>query len=312
MSRRALVAAVALIALAACSGSDEPSETSSPTTQVSAPSSTAVATTVVTELGPDVPFDTATTCADETVSSRADFDPQNGHYPVFLYGVNRTRQTVAFDVIQVVVDPGGRSVVNALEHTDEASVAGDVRVRLGTFGEDPALVAGTLSELLQRQGVGERIFWLAFRNGTVTQLCQELRGLPLDLAELLAGGSGGFDCGGLGTSSRADFDPQSGSYMAYLYGVDTTRGTVAFDVVQMLWGDDAVRAWQQEDHPDDPNGPPNDYLIVNAFEHTDEAVVAEGAQVRLWRPSGVMATGRSPTSSATRRPGVTPATACTG
>ena len=55
-------------------------------------------------------------------------------------------------------------------------------------------------------------------------------------------------------------------------------------------GDDAIPVWKQnpEDHPDDPNGPPNDYLIVDALEHTDEATVAGDAQVLGRHGSGVV------------------------
>ena len=94
-----------------------------------------------------------------------------------------------------------------------------------------------------------------------------------------------LDCPAAGTTSRADFDPRSGLYAVYLYAVNPDRRTIAFDVVQLLTGDEAARVWKEQDHPSDPLGPPNDYLIVNAYEHTDDAVLARQARVRLLHPS---------------------------
>ena len=49
---------------------------------------------------------------------------------------------------------------------------------------------------------------------------------------------------------------------AYLTGLDTTQNTVTFDLVEFLTGDAAKAEWKKE-HPEDPDGPDNDYLIVN-------------------------------------------------
>lgn len=49
---------------------------------------------------------------------------------------------------------------------------------------------------------------------------------------------------------------------AYLTGLDTTQNTVTFDLIEFLTGDAAKAEWQKE-HPEDPYGPDNDYLIVN-------------------------------------------------
>jgi hypothetical protein len=290
----------ALVALSALSGcSSDRAGPATPTTAV-----------------PDRPFDTASTCADEGVSSGAGFDSQSGHYPVYLYSVNTTRQTVAFDVVQIVVGdeavaayhrddptepgppPNGSWLVNALEHTDEAPVASDVRVRLVHYSDSagvaPTIIPGTLDDILTNTIVGgDRVFWLALRDGVVTQVCRDPRSWDTTPTDANSDqfdpppGSEVTTCAGAGTTSRTDFDPAGGLYAVYLYGVDTTNETVAFDVVQNLVGDDAARAYHEQ-HPEDPSGPPNDYLIVNALVRTDEAVVAPGARVRLLHLSGAL------------------------
>ena len=59
---------------------------------------------------------------------------------------------------------------------------------------------------------------------------------------------------------------------------DTT--SLRFDVVQWLSGEDARQAWA-EHYPDDPTGPPNDYLIVNESERVRTAPVERDATVFL-------------------------------
>ncbi|HEY3834092.1 MAG TPA: hypothetical protein VGO03_17510 [Acidimicrobiia bacterium] len=65
-----------------------------------------------------------------------------------------------------------------------------------------------------------------------------------------------------GTSSTAIYDAQNGYYATAPKTVDTGNGTLRYDVVQFLVGDDAKTAWAR-DNPTDPDGPPNDYYVVN-------------------------------------------------
>jgi hypothetical protein len=53
-----------------------------------------------------------------------------------------------------------------------------------------------------------------------------------------------------------------GRSAVYLTGLDTTRSTVTFDLIEFLTGDAAKAEWKKE-HPDNPDGPDNDYMIVN-------------------------------------------------
>jgi hypothetical protein len=46
----------------------------------------------------------------------------------------------------------------------------------------------------------------------------------------------------------------------YLTGLSTN--TVTFDLIEFLTGDAAAAEWKKQ-HPDEPDGPDNDYLIVN-------------------------------------------------
>jgi hypothetical protein len=81
-------------------------------------------------------------------------------------------------------------------------------------------------------------------------------------------------------SSTATFDPSAGTYA--VQDVSLARGplTLTFNVVQWLSGQDAERAWEH-DHPEDPNGPPNDYYIVDASDRLRAAPLKAGATVLL-------------------------------
>lgn len=84
-----------------------------------------------------------------------------------------------------------------------------------------------------------------------------------------------------GTSSRADFDHQNGDYAAFVYRVDVPRRELSFDVVQFLVGDAATNAYHQHEPGAAPGGPPNDYYIVNALKHVDQATAAGDARIRI-------------------------------
>lgn len=70
-----------------------------------------------------------------------------------------------------------------------------------------------------------------------------------------------------GTSSPDTFDPSGGRYAVYLTGLNTAGRRLAFDLIQFLTGEKAVAAYH-EDNPSDPEGPPNDYYIVNRSRAT--------------------------------------------
>jgi hypothetical protein len=73
---------------------------------------------------------------------------------------------------------------------------------------------------------------------------------------------------------------EDGRHPVYLTDIDTAAGTVEFDLIQFLTGDEATAAYI-EDHPDDPGGPPNDYYIVNDNPRLRRLSVAENVQVTV-------------------------------
>jgi hypothetical protein len=81
-------------------------------------------------------------------------------------------------------------------------------------------------------------------------------------------------------SSPAEFDPAAGTYSAQGVTLDLATGSLEFNVVQWLTGDDARKVWL-EDNPDDPYGPPNDYYIVDASDRVRTAPVDSDAAVYL-------------------------------
>ena len=71
-----------------------------------------------------------------------------------------------------------------------------------------------------------------------------------------------------------------GHHPVFLTGIDVAAGTVEFDLIQFLTGDEATAAYV-EDHPDDPGGPPNDYYIVNDNPRLRRLPVAENVEVTV-------------------------------
>jgi hypothetical protein len=65
-----------------------------------------------------------------------------------------------------------------------------------------------------------------------------------------------------GASATASPVLADGRSAVYLTGLDTARSTVTFDLIEFLTGDAAKAEWKKQ-HPDQPDGPDNDYLIVN-------------------------------------------------
>ena len=53
-----------------------------------------------------------------------------------------------------------------------------------------------------------------------------------------------------------------GRSASYLKTIDLSRRTVTFDLIQLLFGKDAAQVWVKK-HPDEPDGPPEGYLIIN-------------------------------------------------
>lgn len=77
-------------------------------------------------------------------------------------------------------------------------------------------------------------------------------------------------------------DLADGRHPALVTGIDVEGRTIEVDVIQFLTGEEATTAYQ-EDYPDDPGGPPNDYYIVNDNPRVRTLAVAEDVDVQLVR-----------------------------
>lgn len=88
------------------------------------------------------------------------------------------------------------------------------------------------------------------------------------------------------TTPAADpaLDLADGRHAVYLTAVDVEGRTLTFDVFQFLTGQEAVDAYHG-DFPDDPEGPPNDYYMVNENPRLRTAPVAADVDVALVRLS---------------------------
>lgn len=87
-------------------------------------------------------------------------------------------------------------------------------------------------------------------------------------------------CPGATGSSPGTFDGGSGTYAAFIVEFIAADIPLSFDVVQWMTGEAARKAYR-EDHPEDPEGPPNDYYVRNQSAQTREAEVASDAKVWL-------------------------------
>lgn len=81
-------------------------------------------------------------------------------------------------------------------------------------------------------------------------------------------------------SSSVDFVPDGGTYAAFLLAFDPRSRTAQFDVVHWLSGEDA-RLASLHDHPEDLEGPSNDYYLVNDNDLVRTASVRTDATVLL-------------------------------
>ncbi|GAA2654719.1 hypothetical protein [Paractinoplanes durhamensis] len=88
-----------------------------------------------------------------------------------------------------------------------------------------------------------------------------------------------------GTATPGKNSLPDGVHDAYLVKVDTGARTVSFDKVEMLTGDAALAASQKE-NPGATDGPPNDYMLVNANKLVRTLPVAETVEVAVLGPGG--------------------------
>lgn len=81
-------------------------------------------------------------------------------------------------------------------------------------------------------------------------------------------------------SSTGEVDEDVGLYAAWVASIDVEARTLGVDVIRWLEGDEATAAYHAE-NPDDPEGPPNDYFIVNESTQVRELAVADEVDVRV-------------------------------
>lgn len=73
---------------------------------------------------------------------------------------------------------------------------------------------------------------------------------------------------------------ERGLYAAWVTSLSVPTRKLGVDIIQWLEGEDAVEAYQEE-YPDDPFGPPNDYYIVNESRAERSFDVADDVEVRV-------------------------------
>jgi hypothetical protein len=85
-----------------------------------------------------------------------------------------------------------------------------------------------------------------------------------------------------GTTAPPAANPvlEDGRHAAFLTGLDVEGRTMELDVVQFLMGQEATDAYH-EDHPEDPDAPPNDYYIVNDNPRLRTLAVAADAPITV-------------------------------
>ena len=75
-------------------------------------------------------------------------------------------------------------------------------------------------------------------------------------------------------------DLADGRHAVLLHAADLPGRTLTVDVIQFLTGQEAIDAYQA-DHPDEPDGPPNDYYLLNVNPRLRTLPVAAEVEVEL-------------------------------
>jgi hypothetical protein len=81
-------------------------------------------------------------------------------------------------------------------------------------------------------------------------------------------------------SSAAAASLPDGKSPTYLTGLDVSAKTVTFDLIQFLEGDAARKAYVKV-HPDEPDGPPEGYYIVNDNPQLRSLPISAQVKVRV-------------------------------
>jgi hypothetical protein len=81
-------------------------------------------------------------------------------------------------------------------------------------------------------------------------------------------------------SSTTATSVANGRVPAYLKTLDLNQRQLTYDQIQFLTGTEAKKAWVK-DHPDQPDGPDNDYYILNVNPKLYTVSIAANATVTL-------------------------------
>jgi hypothetical protein len=73
-----------------------------------------------------------------------------------------------------------------------------------------------------------------------------------------------------------------GNFQVAIIGVRPATRSIEVDLVQVLHGEAALRAYAVE-NPDDPSGPPNDYYVINNDPSVWRVPVAREAKLTVLR-----------------------------
>src|SRR5574342_1316846 len=73
---------------------------------------------------------------------------------------------------------------------------------------------------------------------------------------------------------------EDGRHPVYLKTVDVSGAQITFDLIRFLTGAEAKAEWLKQ-HPSEPDGPPNDYLIVNVNPKLRTLPVAAGVSITV-------------------------------
>jgi|SRR5215470_1040917 len=95
-----------------------------------------------------------------------------------------------------------------------------------------------------------------------------------------AHGGGGAPTAPPKTSPPAKPVLEDGHHPVYLTDINVASRSVKFDLIQFLTGDEAVAAYHR-DHPDEPDGPPDGFYIINDNPKLRRLPVADDVTVTV-------------------------------
>jgi hypothetical protein len=183
------------------------------------------------------------------------------------------------EVLEIRVDDSGPRDTDTRERSVVAATGRGPRRHRTLIGGTVAVVALAAASvgaiLAARDDAGDR-------SATTSPAEPQATAPPAPDADAGGAASAEPPTSGAPTTMASPVEPvlEDGRHPVYLAAIDLGGRTVEFDLIQFLTGDEAVAAWD-EDHPDTPGGPPNDYYIVNDNPRLRTLPVAEQVAVTV-------------------------------